>query len=59
MKFRLVLEGKAGEEIPESSGLQLEKVFIKQFCFIKERFTFNEIRTKASSIGKAKFQRGK
>ena len=22
MKFRLVLEGKAGEEIPESSGLQ-------------------------------------
>ena len=34
--FRLVLEGKAGKEILDSSRLVLRKVFSKRFCFIKQ-----------------------
>ena len=36
MQFRLVLEGKTGKEIPESSKV-LRKGFSKQFCFIRCR----------------------
>ena len=36
--FRLVLEGKTGKEIPESSRFRvLRKVFSKQFCFMRCR----------------------
>ena len=34
--FRLVLEGKTGKEIPDSSQV-LRKVFSKHFCFIRCR----------------------
>ena len=34
--FRLVLDGKTGKKIPESSRLELlQNVFSKQFCFIR------------------------
>ena len=35
--FILVLEGKTGKETPESSRLELLKVFSKHFCFIRWR----------------------
>ena len=35
--FRLVLEGKVDEEIPESSRLEFLEVFSKHFCFIRCR----------------------
>ena len=35
-RFRLVLEGRTGKEMPESSKIRvLSKVFSKQFCFIR------------------------
>ena len=34
--FRLVVEGKRGKEIPESSRLEfLQKLFNKQYCFVR------------------------
>ena len=35
--FRLILEGKAGKEIPKYSRLDFLKKFQKQFCFIRCR----------------------